>query len=47
MAEKSVEYSELLTLTSDIVANHTSHNAYASGLPDLADFLTPESLTPR
>ncbi len=30
MAEKSVEYSELLTLTSDIVATHTSHNAVPS-----------------
>ncbi len=30
MAEKSVEYSELLTLTSDIVANHASNNAVPS-----------------
>ncbi len=30
MAEKSVEYSELLTLTSDIVANHISNNAVPS-----------------
>ncbi len=30
MSEKSVEYSELLTLTSDIVATHTSHNAVPS-----------------
>ena len=96
MSEKSVERSELLTLTSDIVAVYAANNAmpgaglpgllgtvfytlsdlgapaaepeqepavpikksvskkfitclewYASGLPDLADFLTPESLTPR
>ncbi len=30
MAEKSVEYSELLTLTSDIVTQHTSNNAVPS-----------------
>ncbi len=30
MSEKSVEYSELLTLTSDIVASHTSKNAVPS-----------------
>jgi len=30
MSEKSDEYSELLTHTSDIVASHTSHNAVPS-----------------
>ncbi len=30
MSEKSVEYSELLTHTSDIVASHTAHNAVPS-----------------
>ncbi len=30
MSEKSVERSELLTRTSDIVASHTSHNAVPS-----------------
>ena len=30
MPEKSVEYSELITHTSDIVASHTSHNAVPS-----------------
>ncbi len=30
MSEQSVERSELLTLTSDIVANHTSNNSVPS-----------------
>ncbi len=30
MSEKSVEHNELLTLTSDIVASHTSKNAVPS-----------------
>jgi len=30
MPEQSVEHGELLTLTSDIVANHTSKNAVPS-----------------
>ena len=48
MAEPTVDHSELLTLTSDIVAAHVSNNSVASSdLPSLIKFLHAVSVHPK